>query len=245
MSKTLLFFALLGLTLGNSCNPPASNSSTSYPHIPSGNCIEYTITVPVTSENLLWAAPPFTSNYDVTNWLFNSSRKDSQNAWKPFAGSENVTKDYMISATFCTPKQTKDSKETTVLLATSGLGYDGRYWAPSYRVEEYSFVEHALKAGYSVFWYDRIGTGKSQKYVLLIYLFPNLPYPSYALRMLLTMAQRVRLCCPTFTSHSSPHAPRVLHQDWKIYRLDQTLETRFGRPFLRLLLLERSHCFTA
>jgi pimeloyl-ACP methyl ester carboxylesterase len=164
MLATLLFSALIGHTLATSPScPPSSNSTTSYPQIPSGKCVDYTITVPITSENLIWAPPPFKNNFDVTNWLFNTSRKDSRDVWVPFAGSENVTKDYTISATFCTPIQTKDGKETTVLLATSGLGYDGRYWAPSYKVEEYSFVEHALKAGYSVFYYDRIGTGRSQK----------------------------------------------------------------------------------
>lgn len=160
---------LLSMLLGSSfaavtLNPPCCKPIPSHPHIPSGHCTDYNITFPLTSENYVWAARPFKDNFDLQDWPFNSSRKDSRMVWKPFLDeTEKVTKDYTISATFCTPKRTKDGKETTVLLATSGLGYDGRYWASSYKVEEYSFVEHVLKAGYSVLFYDRIGTGKSQK----------------------------------------------------------------------------------
>lgn len=31
--------------------------------------------------------------------------------------------------------------------------------------EEYSFAQKMLDNGYSIFWYDRVGTGRSQKYV--------------------------------------------------------------------------------
>ena len=36
------------------------------------------------------------------------------------------------------------------------------YWASSYKPKEYSFAQYALENGYSVFWYDRVGTGRSQ-----------------------------------------------------------------------------------
>lgn len=50
-----------------------------------------------------------------------------------------------------------------MLLATHGLGYDRRYWASPYKPEDYSFVDYALDKGYSVFFYDRLGTGQSEK----------------------------------------------------------------------------------
>jgi hypothetical protein len=161
MAATILLSALVGTSLVAAAAYP----SKSHPEIPAGDCEDYSITVPVTSDLYQWAPPPFKDNFDVVDWLFNGSRKDSQQVYHPFgdAKKKTVTKKYTISATFCSPKARKGGKEKTVLLATSGLAYDGRYWAPTYKVDEYSFTENAMKAGYSVFYYDRIGTGKSQK----------------------------------------------------------------------------------
>ena len=55
------------------------------------------------------------------------TRKDTATVFNPIAGSENVTKTYSVAGTFCTPKETKNGKENTILLATHGLWYDGRY----------------------------------------------------------------------------------------------------------------------
>jgi len=38
-----------------------------------------------------------------------------------------------------------------------------RYWASSYKPEQYSFAHYALNAGYSIFYYDRLGTGLSSR----------------------------------------------------------------------------------
>lgn len=162
MAAKLLLPALIGASLISATpHPPPS-----HPEVPSGSCTDHTIDVPITSSNYQYQPPRFNDNFDIVDYLFNTSRKDSQQVFHPFgvdANKTTVTKKYTIAATFCTPKRKKGGKEKTVLLATSGLAYDGRYWAPSYKVEEYSFVERAMKEGYSVFYYDRIGTGKSTK----------------------------------------------------------------------------------
>lgn len=38
-----------------------------------------------------------------------------------------------------------------------------RYWDPEIEPSRYSFVDYAIKEGYSIFFYDRLGVGKSQK----------------------------------------------------------------------------------
>jgi hypothetical protein len=43
-----------------------------------------------------------------------------------------------------------------------------RYWDIQMNAEEYSFVDYAISRGYSVFFYDRLGTGLSSKFVLLV-----------------------------------------------------------------------------
>lgn len=40
---------------------------------------------------------------------------------------------------------------------------DDSYWNSPYKPEKYNFVQAATDAGYSVFFYDRLGTGSSTK----------------------------------------------------------------------------------
>ena len=132
-------------------------------HPANGVCTDFTITKTVTSAQFAFAPPKFENNYDVVGFLeglASSAKAPSSSPLIP--PTKPTTKDYTISATFCTPKH-KKGKEGTVLVATSGLGYDKRYWASTYEPEQYSFAGHALDAGYSVFYYDRVGVGKSQK----------------------------------------------------------------------------------
>ncbi|KAE9375040.1 alpha/beta-hydrolase [Stipitochalara longipes BDJ] len=120
-------------------------------------CTDYTIPVNPTSVNLLWAKP-FANNYDVVDFL--TDLTSSHPASSPFVGAKAQTASYQISATFCTPKNST-SKNNIVLLLTHGVNFDRRYWDPSISPEKYSFVDWAITKGYSVFFYDRLGVGKS------------------------------------------------------------------------------------
>lgn len=132
-------------------------------HPTNGICTDFDITKTVTSAQFGFAPPRFKDNYDVVGFLESVASSAKKPAFKPLVSPTKPTiKGYTVSATFCTPKH-KKGKETTVLVATSGLGYDKRYWASTYEPEKYSFVGHALDAGYSVFYYDRVGVGKSPK----------------------------------------------------------------------------------
>ena len=51
------------------------------------------------------------------------------------------------------------------------------YWDPGFEATYYSFVDFAISQGYSVFFYDRLGTGQSSKYVPLL---TQSPYPFHA-----------------------------------------------------------------
>jgi hypothetical protein len=104
------------------------------------------------------------NNFDVVDLVTDLARKDSSVVFHPVSRVENATAEYTINGTFCSPKKLLGKgRERTVLLATHGIGYDGRYWDSAYKPEEYSFVQAMVKEGYSVFSYDRLGTGKSEK----------------------------------------------------------------------------------
>ncbi|KAF1999843.1 alpha/beta-hydrolase [Amniculicola lignicola CBS 123094] len=159
--SSVLFAAL---SLGSLVSAvPHNDNPNGYLHPTNGECKEYTVKESVTSVVLEWGLPKFRDNFDVTAWRFNSSRKDSKETFKPVSGAKPSTGTYTISGTFCAPKHPRLGRESTVLVLSHGLGYDRRYWAPSYKPEKYSFVKYALDEGYSVFYYDRLGTGLSQK----------------------------------------------------------------------------------
>ncbi|RDW83518.1 hypothetical protein BP5796_05009 [Coleophoma crateriformis] len=134
-----------------------------------GNCYDYEIPVITQTQAQIFGLPKFSDNFDVSGLFGNLIKRTPFN---PFAGTQNVTGNYTISATFCSPK-TLNGHEKTVLLATSGLGYDSRYWAPSMNPAAYSFVDYTLSRGYSIFVYDRLGTGKSTKSAVSGYSDPQ------------------------------------------------------------------------
>ncbi|KAI9687994.1 MAG: hypothetical protein M1820_010356 [Bogoriella megaspora] len=158
----LLVTALLA-TFWHISNVAAIPTSNDFQHPSNGVCTRYTVREEVASSDPVWGLPKFQDNYDVMSFLVNFSRKDSATAFHPISGYQNVTKTYEVAGTFCTPTSPKNGKEKTVLLASHGIWYDGRYWASSYKPDEYNFVQYALANGYSIFYYDRVGVGKSEK----------------------------------------------------------------------------------
>ncbi|KAK1751361.1 alpha/beta-hydrolase [Echria macrotheca] len=99
------------------------------------------------------------TNWDLSSYIFNASRRDSQQVFHPITSNQTLTTYPTIAATFCTPS-TPTANSSTLLLLTHGSMTSGIYWDPP-AYPQHSFVQHALAAGYSVFYYDRLGTGSS------------------------------------------------------------------------------------
>jgi hypothetical protein len=127
------------------------------------SCREYTIPLEITTENLEWTFGELKTNTDATAYNAQAGRRDAKQAFKPYALPKGLTtKTYNVSGAFCEPDKGGDG---TVMLATHGGAYDRQYWHPSYQPANYSFVDFAVAKGYSIFYYDRVGQGKSSKYV--------------------------------------------------------------------------------
>ncbi|KUJ15735.1 uncharacterized protein LY89DRAFT_783009 [Mollisia scopiformis] len=127
-------------------------------------CQDYMIPVNITSQVLVASYPHFQDSYDVVDFINNLARRDANATKSPFSGVESATAAYNIGATFCSPgTNTNTSQERTILVATHGLAYDRRYWDSGMDPTNYSFVDFAISRGYSVFFYDRLGTGLSSK----------------------------------------------------------------------------------
>ncbi len=79
------------------------------------------------------------TNWDLVEYIFNSTRRDSQQVFHPVGSSHTETKTFTIGATFCTPGTRKSSAET-VLLLTHGSMVDRRsvqFSSPSHNTRPY------------------------------------------------------------------------------------------------------------
>ncbi|KAN0104869.1 alpha/beta-hydrolase [Hyaloscypha variabilis] len=124
------------------------------------NCIDYDIPVSVSTKGINWIAPKWTNNTGLIDFVSLTSSRSPANFSSPVGGSVDLNGEYTISATFCSPKTTAE-KSGNILLATHGIGYDRRYWNSAFQPENYNFAQYATSQGYSIFFYDRLGTGKS------------------------------------------------------------------------------------
>jgi pimeloyl-ACP methyl ester carboxylesterase len=122
-----------------------------------GYCKELDIPVTVTAPSAIYDVPRIDSNFEATAWAVNASGRTSTSA----AVIETTTTSgtYNIHGRLCVPKSS--NKSDILQIATHGVGFDSRYWDAKYQPEKHSYVAAALKAGYSIFTYDRLGTGRS------------------------------------------------------------------------------------
>jgi hypothetical protein len=98
-------------------------------------CIGYNVPVTVTSQSFIFNITKLRDDFGVIDLAAEYGRKNLNiTVFNPAGGVENATATYTISGTFCSPK-TPSGREKTVLLATHGTHYDGRYWDSSYKPE--------------------------------------------------------------------------------------------------------------
>jgi len=159
--------SLLLLTLLSALKVHSSPIVSSSPH-----CKDFKIPISISTSNLAFGLPKFTTNFDVANFIDTISSRNASTAATVVAGNrQNVSATYFISGTFCQPRSPhstrgitdEEGQGETVLIATHGLNFDKSYWDPEIKKEKYSFVNFAVNQGYSILFYDRLGVGMSQR----------------------------------------------------------------------------------
>ncbi|KAL9059468.1 MAG: hypothetical protein Q9162_001166 [Coniocarpon cinnabarinum] len=134
---------------------PFSNSTNNRP------CTEFTLPVPVTAQNAEYDVVQVKNNIDAAAFAVDvdtwTSSKDSSRILRNITVSDT----FDISVQLCVPPN--GTKKDHLQIATHGAFFDKRYWDVAVNPSEYSYVEAALAAGYSILTYDRLGTGSSAK----------------------------------------------------------------------------------
>ncbi|EKG22039.1 hypothetical protein MPH_00630 [Macrophomina phaseolina MS6] len=125
-------------------------------------CLNQTISVDIESRN-----PQFDTsviphdNLQVTYFIQNMTRQGHNFTNEVLKGYKTITGTYNVSTQFCWDDQ-KTGNNPVLQILTHGIGFDKTYWDLSYNDFAYSYVDHALDAGYVTLSYDRLGIGKSQ-----------------------------------------------------------------------------------
>jgi len=130
---------------------------------PTADCIEFKVSVTITSENNIFNLPRWNDDFALQDFLNLATTRAEAGIPSPIIGKQNETATHMIAASFCTPK-TPGKK--TIILATHGIGQARTHWNSAFDPEQFNFVQHAISQGFSVWFYDRLGTGESEKYAM-------------------------------------------------------------------------------
>jgi len=126
---------------------------------PDGWCKQLDIPVFATAPSAIYDIPQVHNDIEATAWAIYDATRSTLH------GPGNIVKNTTTSGTFnihaqlCIPRSPK--KRDILQLATHGVHFDSRYWDSRYQPEKTSYVDATLKAGYSIFTYDRLGVGQS------------------------------------------------------------------------------------
>ncbi|KAL7941933.1 alpha/beta-hydrolase [Trichoderma barbatum] len=126
----------------------------------SSNCVELLIPVTAHANNTKFNTVKVDSNIDAVEFTLSRDRWDALTIAEISEGNIAVGGDFQISGHFCVPSNPRND-ENTLLIASHGVGFTKGVWDPTYRPDEFSFVNAALAQGYAVLAYDRLGAGLS------------------------------------------------------------------------------------
>jgi pimeloyl-ACP methyl ester carboxylesterase len=131
--------------------------SFSVPDHANAYCKELDIPVTATAPSAIYDILRIDSNLEATAWAVESSIRTS--TFGRIIKNTTTSGTYNIHGRLCVPKSS--DKSEILQIATHGIGFDSRYWDSEYQPEKHSYVAATLKAGYAIFTYDRLGTGRS------------------------------------------------------------------------------------
>ena len=124
-------------------------------------CTSFTEPVPITAHQHIYDIAQVNNNIDAVHYAQDLDTWDNPPFAERIIQNITISKTYDIHAQLCVPPN--GSKKSYLQLATHGAAFDGRYWDSEIESKNYSYVDAALGAGYSILTYDRLGCGQSSK----------------------------------------------------------------------------------
>lgn len=129
------------------------------PQRPDGYCKQFDIPVFASAPSAVYDIPQVNNDIEATAWAIYDATRSTLHDKRNILKNTTTSGVFNIHAQLCVPKSS--TKKHILQIASHGVHYDSRYWDSEYQPEKYSYVDATLKAGYSIFTYDRLGVGQS------------------------------------------------------------------------------------
>ncbi|KAL2170679.1 hypothetical protein VTG60DRAFT_4521 [Thermothelomyces hinnuleus] len=195
-------------------------------------CVQLEVPVPVVATNQNYSMPRVDSSIDAIDWTVNVTTWSTPDAAARIINPVHINSTFRISAQLCVPSK-KGPKANILQIATHGLGFDKRYWDVELKPEEYSYVDAAVKKGYSVLTYDRLGTGQSQ--TPDAYTVVQIPTEIEILAGLTKLARSGRLVTSSSSVNASSNAGSNIISDFRPSKVVQVGHS-YGSYLIVLML---------
>ncbi|KAL4789161.1 Alpha/Beta hydrolase protein [Aspergillus venezuelensis] len=124
-------------------------------------CVKVTLPVIINATTSTFDIPRVDNTIDAVDFAWEIDHRGSRAPPQRITGQKVIDDEFFIDAKLCIPKD--GAKRDILQIATHGFGFDSRYWDSQIDPEKYSYVDAALKKGYSILTYDRLGTGHSDR----------------------------------------------------------------------------------
>jgi len=121
-------------------------------------CSNFLIPVEINSRQGQFKQVPVESNLDVGAFATKFTEFQKNYTATLLEGYRTFSGSFKVSAQYCRPDS---GSSDTIQVLSHGIGFDKTYWDLEYKNYAYSYVNTALKAGYSTLAIDRFGIGNS------------------------------------------------------------------------------------
>jgi len=123
-------------------------------------CTDFVVPVTVTAPSYIPSFKEFGTHYDAVQFLVGLTTRPTEGPTSPFSGSQDLTVDFAVDASFCTLNGDYDGSQDIQVLS-HGIGFDKSYWDFGGEDSEYNYVRAATNAGYATMAWSRPGNGRS------------------------------------------------------------------------------------
>lgn len=121
-------------------------------------CSNFLIPVEIQARQGQFKQVPVESNLDVGAFATKFTEFQKNYTATLLEGYQTLSGTFNISAQYCHPDS---GSSGTIQVLNHGIGFDKTYWDLEYNNYNYSYVDTALKSGYSTLAIDRFGIGNS------------------------------------------------------------------------------------
>lgn len=124
------------------------------------SCIDFVVPVTVDSLSQTPSFKEFGNHFDSVQLLVDITTRVTEGTTSPYSGSENVTAEFAIDGSFCTPGD-HYAEGQDIQILSHGVGFDKLYWHWGGVDSDYNYVRAATNAGYATLSWSRPGNGAS------------------------------------------------------------------------------------